>query len=167
MKIESVETDLIIIEPANVEFSIDSYLKVSYHDKTRGETLSDIEIKSMFPLSDSNKYLSITHDKKEIGMILDYTELDKDSRQIIEDVLEKNYFYPEIVKIFDIEDKYRLRFWTAITSHGNVEFYTRNRNDIVVNGNTVFIRDIDGNRYLIKNHTSLDKKSQKILNPEI
>lgn len=104
---------------------------------------------------------------REVAIIKDYNKLNPDSRDIIIEAIEKKYFIPNIIRINGITEEYQMRHWETETDKGYQEFYTRSNNDIFVKNFEVFIRDIDSNRYVIRDYSKMDDKSQRILKLEI
>ena len=164
---ENVQMTLDFLEPSAIELKVDPFMRVKLYNSATQETHEDIEFKMMFPLSNKNGFLVLYHEDREIGVIRDYRELKNDSRKVIEDILGKHYFVPVITQVLNVTEKYRLVHWDVETDRGKLDFYTRTRNDVVVKDNEVYIRDIDSNRYLIKDHTKLSPQSQRELSSEI
>lgn len=163
----AIEMELNFLDPADTEFTIDKFTGLNYKNKATGETFEDVQVKLMFPLTNKNHYLVISHEGRELGIIQNLDDLAPESRRVIDEILEKRYFVPEILQIHSVEEKYRLIHWKVTTDRGPMEFYTRTRNDIIVKGTRVYIRDIDSNRYYIKDHTKLSPQSQRELSSEI
>ncbi len=155
------------LNPSSLEFRLDSYMRLNLHNKTTKEIMEDVDLKLMFPLTHRTGYLEIFNGAEEFGVIRDLKELSPKSQKVIEEVLEQRYFVPEITQIRKVIEKYRLVYWEVLTDRGEMNFYTRTRHDIVVKENQVFIRDIDSNRYLIRDITKLSPQDQKELSPEI
>ncbi len=155
------------IDPGQLEFFLDRFTGLNYRNKNTNETYEDIRIRRMFPLSQRDKFLLLSNEEGELGIIYSIDELEPDYRQLLYKVLDDQYFVPEIKSVEKVEEKYRLIHWQVVTDRGPMEFYTRTRNDIVVKGTRVYIRDIDSNRYLIRDHTALSPKSQRELSSEI
>lgn len=161
------DMELNFLDPSDTELIIDRFTGLNYRNKATGEVYEDIQIKLMFPLTNKNHYLVLFHEGREIGIIQSLDELSHECRRVIDAVLEKRYFVPEIIQIHSVQEKYRLIHWKVTTDRGYMEFYTRTRNDIIVKGTRVYIRDIDSNRYYIKDHTKLSPQSQRELSSEI
>ncbi|HZK34948.1 MAG TPA: DUF1854 domain-containing protein, partial [Bacillota bacterium] len=111
--------------------------------------------------------LILFNEDGEIGIINSLEELKPSYRQVVDEILENRYFVPEIVEVVKVEEKFRLVHWKVITDRGPMDFYTRTRHDIVVKGTRIYIRDIDSNRYLIRDYKALSNQSQKEISSEI
>ncbi|MBS7609555.1 DUF1854 domain-containing protein [Candidatus Bathyarchaeota archaeon] len=100
----------------------------------------------------------------ELCMIKDYRLLDDESRRVLEELLEKNYFIPEIVRVERLEtsgDEFR---WEVITSKGPRSFLTQGRRSIIVLGFKIIVIDKDDNIYQITDYRKIDAKSRRHLN---
>lgn len=153
--------------PEDLQFSVDSYHKINYMNTKTNECYNDVDIRLMFPLTSRNRFIAVYYEGEEIAIIKDFRKLSHNNRKIIGDAIEKRYFIPVIIKINKIVHEYRMVHWYVETNKGELDFFTRTRNDVVVKEKQVYIKDIDGNRYLIRDHTALSAQSQRELNPEI
>ena len=136
----------------------------------KGETYSNIEPRRLFPLSGLTRYISLLDsNQKEIAIIRNLEDLDKDSRAAIEGCLEEYYMIPKIVEMIDITEKFGILTWTCRTDRGVRSFRIRNRHSDVkmLFDGRVLVRDSNDNRYEIEDVKKLDKKSQKILANEL
>jgi hypothetical protein len=96
----------------------------------------------------------------ELCMIKDYRLLDSESRRVLEELLEKNYFIPEILGIERLEtsgDEFR---WEVITNKGPRSFLTQGRRSIIVLGFKIVVIDKDDNIYQITDYRKMDRKSR-------
>ncbi|MFW6269066.1 MAG: DUF1854 domain-containing protein [Bacillota bacterium] len=168
--------DLNILDPENVELSINEEQEVTLRLKKENKARKNVEINPAFPLSKIGRYLSITEESEdnkklgeEIGMIKDIDELDKQSKKVIEQALDKIYFIPKITKIYEIEEEFGVTRWEVETQKGSRAFDIKSRRkDVRPYGNgRIIIHDIDGNRYEITDHRELDDESKEILKSEI
>ena len=136
----------------------------------KGETYTNIEPRRLFPLSGLTRYISLLDsNQKEIAIIRNLDDLDKDSRAAIEGCLEEYYMIPKIVEMIDITEKFGILTWTCRTDRGVRSFRIRNRHSDVkmLFDGRVLVRDSNDNRYEIEDVKKLDKKSQKILANEL
>ena len=168
--------DLNILDPENVELSINEEQEVSLRLRNQDKVYENIEINPAFPLSKIGRYLSITkenNEKKklgeEIGLIKDINELKEKSRKVIDQALEKIYFIPKITQIFSIEEEFGVTRWEVETQKGRRSFDIKSRRkDVRPYGDgRIIIHDVDGNRYEIKDYEKLDEESREILKSEI
>ncbi|MCQ2431494.1 MAG: DUF1854 domain-containing protein, partial [Clostridia bacterium] len=75
--------------------------------------------------------------------------------------LYRRYFTPEIQKITGMKEKFGYSYWDVETSAGKVTFVLNNpfSNIRVLEDNSVFINDIDGNCFKIMDVSKLDAAS--------
>ena len=129
-----------------------------------GEKFEPLEPRRLFPVSSLNTYITLLDkDGTEIAIIRSLDDLDKDSREIINESLIDYYLVPTITRIIDVHEKYGTLRWTVETDRGIKTFDIRNRNhDIkVYPDGRVRVRDADDNRYVIDDYRALDQKSRK------
>lgn len=116
-----------------------------------------------FPFSDPTHYISvIAADGKEIGMFRDLKGMDPESRQILEEELERRYFIPVITKVRSLKEEFGMLRWEVETDRGSRIFYVRNWRDNVHELSPVryLIVAVDGNRYEIRDYEALDLDSR-------
>jgi len=134
-----------------------------------GSTRTKIEPTYAFPVSETNRYISLRDEESnEIGIIEDIKHLPQESRKILVEELEKRYFMPKITKINALEGQFGITQWMVETSQGDVQFSLRSRYDIVTLENgRILIKDADGNRYEIENYNKLDPNSIALLETQM
>ena len=132
-----------------------------------GTVIEDLEPRRLFPFSDPNMYITLLDDKeKEVGFVRDLTEIDDDSRKVLEDCFAEYYMIPRITKLVESVDKFGSLNWVVDTDRGRATFQIRNRHsDIKQMGKSgrVIIRDANDNRYEIPDYTALDAHSKHLL----
>ena len=121
-----------------------------------------------FPVTNPNEFISIREADskkkgrgKEIGMIRRMAEMPAEAQQVINEELERRYFTPELLKITGMKEKFGYSYWDVETSAGKVTFVLNNpfSNIRVLEDQSVFINDIDGNCFKISDVTKLDAQS--------
>ncbi len=121
-----------------------------------------------FPVTNPNEFVSIrepdTKKKgrgKEIGMIRRMADMPKETQDLIGEELYRRYFTPEIQKITGMKEKFGYSYWDVETTAGKVTFVLNNpfSNIRVLEDNSVFINDIDGNCFKILDVSKLDAAS--------
>jgi hypothetical protein len=131
-----------------------------------GKTYKVSRARAAFPLSAPYQMISIRGQKgKEIGVIDNFQKLDEQSQKIVYDLLEKSYFMPFIINIRSVKEDLGITTWNVTTDKGEREFDTRGvqRNIRKLGGRRLLIKDVDGNRYEIKDWANLPIKAQRIL----
>lgn len=129
-----------------------------------GNVFEKLEPRRLFPVSRIDRYITLLDtDGKEIAVIRNLSDIDKDSREVIEYSLNDYYLVPHITRIISISEKNGKIHWTVETDRGYKEFDVRNRNhDVrVYNDGRVRVRDSDDNRYIISDYRSLDAHSRR------
>lgn len=122
-----------------------------------------VAVARAFPLSDPEHYLGLLDgDGKDIGLLHDPGHLDPESRQIVEEELEKRYFVPMVERVLTVKEEFGTIYWTVETDRGQKEIIVRNLRDNLqeLSASRVIITDVDGNRFEFADVSKLDGKSQ-------
>jgi len=136
----------------------------------RNEHYSPVKLKLAFPLTDPEHYIIFEdEDGGFIAILEDYSNLDSQSRQIVEEELEKSYFIPKIVRICDIDEEFRIMHWRVETERGvrSFEVKSRRRDIRWLDDRHVIIRDADGDKYEIPDYYQLDSQSKELFELEV
>ena len=132
-----------------------------------GTVIEDLEPRRLFPITNTEMFITLLDkDEREVGFVRDLTELDPDSRRVLEECFAEFYMIPKITQINQCEEKFGSLKWFVETSHGTVSFRIRNRHSDIkqlYGTNRVIIRDSNDNRYEIPDITQLDARSQRLL----
>ncbi len=158
------------IDGPEVRFKVKDKIFVDVEFYHTGEVFRDMELRCMFPVSGKDKYITVVDgDGNEQAMIRDINNLDEMSREAVKSCLEEYYMMPRILKFTDMSEKFKIWMWTAETDKGSVKFEIRNHLTAVkpLYDNRVLIKDANDNRYEVPDYTKLDKKSQKMLIPNL
>ena len=119
-----------------------------------------------FPLSRPDVYISLRDgENRELGLIEKLHDLDRASRQVAEEEIERRYFLPEITAVYRVQGHFGTYDWEVETDRGRRAFLVRGRGENIVRipPHLVVITDVLGNRYQIPDHARLDRRSQAIL----
>ncbi len=134
---------------------------------TDGRVFEDLEPRRLFPLTDTEHYITLLDSKeREVALIKSMSELDDDSRAALEGCFEEYYLIPHITQVLGIEDKFGTLTFHVMTDRGEISFRIRNRHSDIkmLYGTTrVLVRDADDNRYEIPNFDALDRHSKRLL----
>ena len=128
-----------------------------------GEVYERLEPRRLFPVSRADNYITLLNEEGiEIAVIRNMTDLNKESRDIVQYSLDDYYLVPHILKIYSVSEKNGKVHWAIETERGYKEFDIRNRNhDVrVYSDGRVRVRDSDDNRYIITDYKKLDKHSR-------
>lgn len=130
---------------------------------------SGVEVKLAFPMTGGSKMVSFREPGgKEIGLLKDADALDHESSQALQQALGLAYFVPVITKIHSIIEEFGVTRWKVETDRGPRTFDVATRQDVRPLGQGRYlIRDVDGNRYEIRDTEALDPASRSLLDFEI
>ncbi len=159
---------LAIVEPSRVRIRRDDFRRLCVR-LDDGPEFVDVRPAPAFPVSGAAGYISfLDADDKEVLLMAGTEGLDPDSRQCLEDELDRVYFVPRILRIYDIEDAHGAARWEVETDRGYRMFDVRDREDVrVVEGSRILLQDADGNRYEIPDLFALDERSRRLVDGEI
>lgn len=113
-----------------------------------------------FPYDSPYKYISVSDENGEIGIIFD-TELFGEDAKLLNNELDSKYFSPKIKKIVSLKERFGYSYWNVKCDKGNFSFTVKDtfRNIIHVSEDRVIILDVDSNRFEIESLSALDKNS--------
>jgi hypothetical protein len=161
--------ELRLLSPASLRVYLDSFGDLRARTEG-GVERGPLRALRTFPLSHPDRYVVLKEvDGDEIGMVPDISALDRDSRKVLRDALERAYFIPEITAILDVQARFHVPEWTVETNRGRRSFELRSaRSDIrTFDDGRILIRDADGNRYLIMDPRALDLRSRALLETQL
>ena len=121
---------------------------------------------SAFPLTRPGRMVSVRDEEgREIGVLDDIRGLDPDSLSILHEELERSYFMPRITDIADIREEHRVVTWEVVTDRGERKFEVRSVRQNVrrMGGRRLVIKDVDGNRYEVRDWMGLPALAQKLI----
>ncbi len=131
-----------------------------------GGVWDGVQPRRLFPISAPDDYITMLDgDGVELCVARHLSDLDKDSRRVVEASLRDYYLVPRILRIVRAEETSGTLRFTVETDRGIKRFDIRNRNhDIRVSSDGyVRIRDADDNRYIIEDYRVLDHRSRTAL----
>ena len=111
------------------------------------------------PLSDPEHYISFgAGDEAEIGIVVNPSELDSESLNIVCEELDKQYFTPVITKIRRVKERFGVHEWETDTSRGRITFSVQglHQNIKQVPPARILVTDVRGNRYDLPDYRKLD-----------
>lgn len=120
-------------------------------------------VRRAFPLSHPETYLSIQEGNgKEVAILRDPEGLDKESKRILAEDLDRRYFTPQILRIAQLKQEAGMWRFTVVTQRGDTEFFVRNWRDSAheISPNRWQILSVDGQRFEIQDLSKLDARSQ-------
>ena len=125
---------------------------------------SKVTARLAFPYSDPERFVILTSEDEEIGIVKDPVELDDESRQIVQEMVERRYHVPTIRRIIDIDDAHNAVRWIVETDRGVRDFLVRDRHNFHrVTGGDKIVVDVDGCRFRIPRRGNFDPRTRKLL----
>jgi hypothetical protein len=121
-----------------------------------------------FPLTRPNKMIALRDEEgDEIAILADARQLDDESRQVLREALDRAYFMPRIIDIYAIDEDMNIVHWDVATNRGERLFQVRGirRNVRRIGERRFIIKDVDGNRYEIRDWMMLPPNAQKLIEP--
>ena len=160
----------IALTPQNAVFKRSEGGLISMDLKETDEFFERIVIFRCFPITNPDEFLSVREPDskkmgrgKEIGMIRFMKDFPKEQQDLFLEELDRRYFSPEIIKISSVKDKFGYMYWETETDAGSMTFILNNpfSNIRSLEDGRVFIHDMDGNSFHIKDPAKLDAYSYK------
>ena len=119
-----------------------------------------------FPLAEPDRFLSVRDSaNKEVGLIVNLSDLSDENRTLVEADLERRCFVPSVKRIVSAKERFGTVDWIIETDRGACTFTTRNLRENVQwpAPGRIILNDVDGNRYDIQNVDDLNRESQELL----
>ncbi len=117
-----------------------------------------------FPFTFLWEYISVLDmSNYELATIRDVSLFGEDMKKLLVRELERKYYSPEISKIISVKDRFGFSYWDVETSGGRLTFTLQDTFKSIVRAgeNKLFFFDVDGNRFVIEDVDTLDRKSRK------
>jgi hypothetical protein len=160
------------VETADLRYLDPTTLRFFRHGATLRLTIADdrsvlkVAVMRAFPLSQPHQYLCVRDGAdKDVGLIVDPTALDDESRRLVAEELERRYVVPVIRRVIGVKERFGTIEWEVETDRGVGRFTTRNTRESVVNPSPgrYLLTDVESNRYDIPDLAALDAASQAAL----
>lgn len=130
------------------------------------QVILSARVKKFFPLSSPDGYYSLqTADDKEVCIIRSLESCDDDTRELLEEELDRRYFSPQIQRIASLKVVPGMLSFAVETNRGPIEFYVRNWRDssYEIEPGRWHIISVDGIRFEIADLFKLDQRSQRLV----
>ena len=160
------DDDSFLIKAADVHFGRSGDGEIVMRTGGRFVTVGNVMAAS--PITDPRRMVSVRDEQgEEVGILDDVTQLDPTSQRIILDELERVYFMPRIVDIIDICEDLGVVSWEVETDKGERSFQVRNirQNVRKLDRRRIIIKDVDGNRYEVRDWAELPGTAERLLQP--
>ena len=135
-----------------------------------GHKLSDLEPRRLFPVSGLNDYITFLDSEGEEQFILRRLDnMEPHQRELLQGCLEEYYRIPKIKRLITFSEKNCIWLWTVETDRGEFTFEIVNhiRSLKMFYDKRILVKDSNDNRYEIPNIYDLDKRSQKLILPNM
>ena len=153
--------DLRYLEPVKLRFfRHGAALRLTIEDEC---SYLKVAVVRSFPLSHPHQYLSVRDgENKEVGLLVDGTDLDGEGQRLLTEELERRYLVPVIRRVIGIKERFGTVDWEVETDRGVHRFTTRNVREKVVqpSAGRYLLTDVDDNRYDVRDLSALDPASQ-------
>ncbi len=127
--------------------------------------LHGVAVKACFPVTRADRCLYFTGAKGDaIGLLAETRSLSSESREALEEEAAKQQFLPVITKINAVSSDFAVPIWDVLTDHGPRRLQLRSHHDVHhMTGPRIYLRDAEGNGYVIPDYTKLDPASRDLL----
>jgi hypothetical protein len=135
-----------------------------------GRRLRVARMTAAYPLSRRRMFISLRDaEGEEIGILDSARDMDAGSRHIVSEELERAYFMPRITDIVAIREEMNVVEWEVLTNKGPRAFQVRSvrRNVRRIGQRRYMVKDVDANRYEIRDWMTLPGSARKLLEPYI
>ncbi|MBR5421143.1 MAG: DUF1854 domain-containing protein [Lachnospiraceae bacterium] len=134
----------------------------------RGKHYERVKIVRLFPFTDEDRFISVREGDgkgREIGIIEDLSQLSEESRKLLREQLDLNYFMPQIQRIYSIKDEYGYAYFHVLTDKGECKFAINMASNAVtrLSDERLIISDLDENRFEIRDVNALTQKERRRL----
>jgi hypothetical protein len=128
-------------------------------------TRKAVRVHRCFPWSEPGRFLSLRDsENRELAMVANLNDLDKRSREALEEALLEAGFVLRVSRILSVEEEVEIRTWKVETEQGPRSFQTRLDDwPWEVPGGGVVIRDVAGDLYHVPDPKALDEESREWL----
>jgi len=132
-----------------------------------------ITLRRPLPIAKPSEYISVAdHENKEIGIIQNMADLSSEQLAIVTAELDTRYYCPDVLEITSVKDKLGYVYMELKLARSGEAAHTKScaikdvsRNIRMLGEDSLLIFDVDGNRYIVRSLSKLDKKSLKQLEP--
>ena len=132
-----------------------------------------ITLRRSLPIGKPSEYISVTdHENKEIGIIRNLADLSGEQLAIVTAELDNRYYCPDVLEIKSVKDKLGYVYMELRLARDGGQEHTKScavkdvsRNIRMLGEDSLLIFDVDGNRYIVRELSRIDKKSLKRLEP--
>lgn len=135
-----------------------------------GQKFTDLEPRRLFPVSGLSQYITFLDSNGDEQFILRNVEnMEEAQRKLLLGCLEEYYRIPKITRLISRSEKHKIWLWNVETDKGEFTFEIINhiQSMRMFYDKRILIKDGNDNRYEIPNIYELDKRSQKLILPDM
>ncbi|HSV27642.1 MAG TPA: DUF1854 domain-containing protein [Sedimentisphaerales bacterium] len=157
------DTDMNLLKPGEITFKKNAAGMLDIIMPER--TVEDVHCMQLFPLSDSQRYISVVRptkpDPEEIGIIESLADLSHEQQKLVVENIKFRYFVPEIEDIVGVDESAGLYEMDMKTERGPRRVFIMNpRENISTTDNGVMlITDVEKCRYKITRFSKLSPRA--------
>ncbi len=137
----------------------------------KGKQYKQVNLTRLLPFLTKKEYISVSYlnsegEFREIGVIKCIDELATEQMKLVDTFLEFKYYMPEITKITSAKENSGGHLFVDVeTSAGKKRLCIRDwySNFRMLNKETLYIVDADGNKYFAPDISKLDRKSKAFI----
>ena len=120
-----------------------------------------------FPWTAPERFVSLRdREEEEVALVRDLSELEPESRRVLQSALLEAGFVLEVESVESIEDEIEIRTFRVRTRQGPRRFQTlRDEWPRPMPGGGILLRDVAGDLYLVRDPQALDRASRERLWP--
>ena len=162
--------DLIMLDPKQVILfrTGGDAVRATVTDPQLGPERSylQVQIARAFPLSEPERYIGLRDSKdKDIGLLLELTGMDADTRRIIDEALARRYFVPRVTRVVKVKKEFDTVTWEVETDKGPRVYSVQNLRESVheAQPGRLILTDRTGSRFEFPEVAALDPESRSIL----
>ncbi|MEM2940574.1 MAG: DUF1854 domain-containing protein [Thermoproteota archaeon] len=127
------------------------------------EELFEVIPKKPFPISHPYFLMFTDIQGNEIGILEDYQKIEGESKEVLEELLDKLYFIPKIRHVKKLETSGDEFVWQVETDRGIRDFRTRGRRNLSRSEEKIVIIDTNDNVYIVEDLNKIDERSRILL----
>ncbi len=135
-----------------------------------GEKFTDLEPRRLFPTTGLTQYITLLDSEGEEQFIIrDINNMAPDQRELLAGCLEEYYRIPKVTRLIKRTEKHKIWMWTVDTDRGVYTFEIINHIQSLktLYDGRIMIKDANDNRYEIPDLNKLDKRSIKLISPDV
>jgi hypothetical protein len=145
-----------------VEQTLAEGLTVSCPEFGRREAVA---VLPCFPVTQPEHHVILRGSQgEELGLLEEVAHVPEPSRTALRQELAKQHFVPVITRVNAIYREFRIPIWEVETDRGPRRLALKSSHDARrLRGGRIYVRDAEGNGYLIPDYRELDPDSQNLV----